>query len=469
MSFIRTTLLASTLLIGTQAAMAETSLDQSSQKNLSLTIYQNGLGFVEDLRQAPLQQGAQTIAFEDISSQLIPDSLLISGKGFNVMERRLAFDLLTPAILLQKSIGQEVTFRRLNPVTGLDELIRAKVLSTQGGLVIERDGKIETGQPGNLVLDDLPNGLRPKPALMTDLQVAQSGETDLGLAYLTNGVKWHSSYSAEISPDEKSISLKAWANLTNTSGTDYKNVDIRVAAGRINRSPAPRPVPAMMKAAAPRGMVMDGAAEMTANAPQAIGGIHLYQLPVQVDLNNKETKQVALIKPLEFDAKRTLVHRFNPVYGAMRNDSSQPVHPNIEVSFENTSGQPLPNGTARLYRKNKDNALTFVGEDTLKQTPNGSVAALVPGQSFDVTLKRIQTDYQVDGKYRFEAAYKILIKNAKKTAEKVRIIDSFPGEWALEESNIVPKDKAARNATWEIEVPGESEKVLTYRVEIRTR
>ncbi len=470
MSFLRNALYASTLFISTQAALADTTLDQTSQKDLALTIYQNGLGFVKDLRTAPLAVGPQTLAFEDISSQLIPDSLLISGEGFIVEQRRFAFDLLNPGILLEKSVGQDVTFRRLNPVTGKDELIKAKILSTQGGLVIERDGKIETGQPGSLVLESLPEGLRPRPALMADVNSSTAQDTDLLVAYLTNGIKWHGSYSVKINQDSTSVSLKSWANLTNTSGADYKNVDVSVAAGRVNRQSGGRPVPMMTKAA-PRAMAMamDSAVESTAAAPSSVGGIHLYKLPTRVDLNNRETKQVALMKPLTFDAKRVLVKSFGPSYGHRAGQVAQPVRPDIELSFKNTSDLPLPSGTARLYREDEKGEMQFVGEDRLKQTPKGNTVKLRPGQSFDVTMTRTQTEFQQDGKYRFEAAYKVVIKNAKDKPETVRVTENFQGEWELIKTSVQPKEKLARNANWEFEVPANGEKILTYRVGVRTR
>lgn len=469
MSHLRTSVfLASTLLISTSVG-AETALDRHHQKDLGLTIYQNGLGFVRDQRQISLKKGEQDIAFEDVSAQLVPDSLLIAGDGFSIKERSFAFDLLTPAMLLEKSVGQTVTFRKSNPVTGKDELIKAKVLSNQGTLIIERDGKIEVGAPGSLVLEELPEGLRAKPSMMAKLDVKETGNLDLALGYLTNGLNWHASYSVEVAEDGKSLSMKSWANLTNTSGVDYKNARLNLAAGTINRKVAPRPQMMLAKGSAPRAMAMDSVAETTASLPQALGGIHLYQLPASVDLDQKETKQVALAKPVTFKSKRVLVKRFGPVYNAMRYQSDTPVHPDIELSFTNITGQPLPNGLARLYRKDAAGVLQFVGEDQLDQTPKGQNAKLYPGQSFDVTMVRSQTDYNVIGKHAFAAEYKLVIKNAKKTKETVRVEETFPGEWNLEKTSHKIAKTEGQIATWMIDVPAGGETVLTYRVSVKTR
>ncbi|WP_028879598.1 DUF4139 domain-containing protein [Terasakiella pusilla] len=469
MTHIRPGLFFAATLLASTSALSETALDQSHQKDLGLTIYQNGLGFVRDQRAVKLDKGVQDIAFEDISAQLIPDSLLISGNNFAIKERRFAFDLLTPSVLVEKSLGKTVTFRKTNPVTGKDELIQAKILSNQGSLIIERDGKIEVGQPGNLVLDQLPAGLRAKPSMMAEIEVLKKGDLDLALGYLTSGLNWHASYSVEVAPDGKSLSMKSWANLTNTSGVDYQNATLNLAAGSINRQAAPRVQMMQAKGAVQSMAMMDSVPETMAMAPQSLGGIHLYQLPNKVNLAQKETKQVALSKPVTFKSERVLVKRFGPVYGALNHQSETPVHPDIELSFENTTGQPLPNGLARLYRKDNQGNLQFIGEDNLNQTPKNAVAKLHPGQSFDVTLKRTQTDFDVDGKDRFNAAYEIVIKNAKANAETVRIEETFPGEWKLEKSSHKLSESQGQRAIWEIDVPANGETKLTYRINVQTR
>jgi len=474
MLFVRPLLCASALFMASGLnAYADMTLDVSHQKTLSLTIYQNGLGFVRDLREASLKKGLNSVAFEDVSSQLIADSLLISGSGFRINERRFSFDVLNPRVLLEKSIGKEVAFLRMNPVTGKDELIKAKILSTQGQVIIERDGHIEVGQPGRLVLNSLPDGLRARPALLANLETKAAIKTDLALAYLTNGLNWNTSYSAELNDAGTSMTLHSWANLTNTSNLDYKNVELSLAAGSVNRRSSPKPQMMMMSKGAPRAMSMDmgGAVESMAAPAQALGGIHLYALPNRLDLNNKETKQVALMPATTLKTKRVLVQRFQPVYGTLRQQAATPLHPNIELSFTNNSKQPLPDGLVRLYRKHSDGKIYFIGEDRLQQTPKDVKAKLHPGKSFDITLLRKQTEYTTAGlaKNNFIASYEVTLKNAKKTAETVRIEESFPGEWDLKKSNHKLSKQQGNLAIWEIEIPAGGEETLSYRVHVRRR
>jgi len=468
MSFAKALALGSVMAVSATALQAETVLDQTQRTDLSLTLYQNGLGFVRDVRKAKLDGGEQTFVFEDVSRQLTPDSLLISGQGFFVQERRFDFDLLTPPALLEKSVGKTVQFRRFNSVTGKDDLISAKILSAKGLVVIERDGKIEVGQPGRLIVDQLPEGLRAKPALTAKIKGMQTGETSLALAYLSNGLQWHTSYSAEIGVDGKSLVMQSWANLTNTSGVDYNNASLSLAAGQINREhSAPPRLEKMARADTMAMRTMGAAPEMAANAPQALGGLHLYDLGRQVDLKDQETKQVALMAPLSLASERVLVQRFGPTYGQYRG-GDQPVHPRVEIRFDNNAEAPLPDGVVRLYRRDQAGELQFVGEDKLARIPRGGEAVLHPGESFDVTLKRTQTDFERAGENSFEAAYQVVIKNARDTKETVRVEEAFPGQWDLEDSS----HKAIREnnrAVWKVDVAAGKTQTLTYRVKVRLR
>ncbi|WP_417840632.1 DUF4139 domain-containing protein [Terasakiella sp.] len=469
MSFSRPFLLsAAVLALGAGALHAETVLDQRQRNDLSLTLYQNGLGFVRDVRKANLTGAEQTFVFEDISTQLTPDSLLISGKGFRVLERRFDFDLLTPNALLEKSVGQTVHFRRFNSVSGKDDLIEAKILSAQGQTIIERDGRIEVGQPGQLVIESLPEGLRAKPALTAKVDAAKKGETTMALAYLSSGLKWHTSYSAELAGDGKSLVLQSWANLTNTSGVSYRAANLSLAAGQVNRQTVARNFNRMVRAEAAPMMDMGAAVAKTAQPPQALGAIHLYNLPDKVDLNDNETKQVALMHPLNFKSERELVQRFGPTYGEMNFDSP-PAHPQVELTFNNTSKNPLPDGILRLYRRDAQGQLQFVGEDNLTRTPKDGKATLHPGESFDVTIERNQTSFERKGKDSFNAAYKIVIKNAKDSAETVRIEEAFPGQWSLSDTSTKPDSQKNNTAIWKIKVPAGKEKILTYQVSVRLR
>ena len=57
-------------------AFAETNVPQSAVKNLSVTVYNNGLGLVKDTRGVPFEKGTNTVSFAGVSAQIQPETAL---------------------------------------------------------------------------------------------------------------------------------------------------------------------------------------------------------------------------------------------------------------------------------------------------------------------------------------------------------------------------------------------------------
>src|SRR5690606_41831958 len=80
--------------------------------------------------------GRSTITFPDVSAMIRAETLSFAAEDTAIVEQNFDFDLLTPAKLMEKAIGQTVTLLRTNPATGQETRERATVLSTAGGVVI---------------------------------------------------------------------------------------------------------------------------------------------------------------------------------------------------------------------------------------------------------------------------------------------------------------------------------------------
>src|SRR5690606_10347031 len=117
--------------------------DPTAQGDVSVTIYNNGLGLVPDVRQLEIAAARSTLAFPDVAAQIRPETLSFAAEGTGIVEQNFDFDLLTPQKLMEKAIGQTVTLVRTNPATGQETRERATVLSTAGGVVIQVGDRIE--------------------------------------------------------------------------------------------------------------------------------------------------------------------------------------------------------------------------------------------------------------------------------------------------------------------------------------
>ncbi len=102
-----------------------------------MTIYADDLALVQDKRDIAVQGGRQRIEFADVSARIRPETASLTAPDISIVEQNFDFDLLTPAKLMEKAVGQEVTLVRVNPSNGAETREQAQVLATNGGVVPE--------------------------------------------------------------------------------------------------------------------------------------------------------------------------------------------------------------------------------------------------------------------------------------------------------------------------------------------
>jgi hypothetical protein len=133
---------------------------------------------------------------------------------------------------------------------------------------------------------------------------------------------------------------------------------------------------------------------------------------------------------------------------------------------------PLPKGTIRVYKKDKAGNAQFVGEDNIDHTPRNEKVRLKLGESFDVTADKKQSDFKLlpnpaKGARLHEAAFEIVLKNAKKETAAVTVLEPIPGDWKIVSESQRSTKPTSNTASWKIDIPPEGKTTLTYRVQIR--
>ncbi len=461
--------LSAAALVG-QAGAQESRLGAEERTALAVTIYGGGLALVRDQRAAVLKQGGNRLAFEGVSRQMIPSSAVLgSGAGVRVAEIDYDFDLLTPEALLRRSVGREVEVVRTHPTTGEDTVETATLLGAEGGVVLRYRDRVEIGMPGRLVFKHLPEDLRPLPSLVAGVNSDAAGRRELELSYLTTGLSWQADYVVALDETTGRLDIAGRATLTNVSGTDYREASVGLIAGQVNRvsQPAPRPQYRTMEMAA--AMSAD-AASMPAR--EAVGDLHLYRLERPVTIDDRQTKQVALLAAEGVPFVREYISEAGVQVFGRQPGEPRPTHPQVVLRFDNAEadgpGIPLPAGVARVYTRDSTGAKRLLGEDQLDNTPVGESVELTPGEAFDVTVKRRQTDFVRAGLPDgvFESAYRLEVNNAKAEEVTVKLVEIIPGDWKILEESAAHETETAERLVWRLAIPAKGTAELTYRVRV---
>lgn len=445
---------------------AEEVIGTTRQQSLNMVIYNNNRALVKDIRSVPLVLGKNEIAFSGISNEIIPTSVLLTGKNIHFLENNFNYDILSYDALLQKSVGQMVTAEYMNPKTGIIDTNQAELLAVNGDTPVLRiNGKIDSSYPGRILFNTIPPNLRSKPTLVMSVLSDVAMEQDLTLNYLATGLSWDASYVAEINKNGNTVNLNGWVSLTNHSNTDFYNTKLQVVAGDINLiEDRIQPMPTMDR------MVKSMSSFNMAHA-ENIGDYHIYTLPRETDILSQQTKQVSLLNAENVN----IIKSYEFYNNLMRSNAidRKNIKPNIKIQFDNKSennlGIALPRGIVRLYQADSAGNMIFVGEDQINHVGNMETVTLNMGDAFDISADVKQTTNREISPVLIEKSFEITLRNGSKNPVNITIKEDFFGTVSLIQSNIEPSEKTTNQCIWKINVLPETTTNLTVTLQEKLR
>jgi hypothetical protein len=448
---------------------ASTSDDQTG---VALTIYNVNLGLVKDQRQIKLFKGIGDLRFMDVSAQIIPTSVhiksLVNPETLQVLEQNYEYDLLSPQKLLDKYVGKEVKLYTKSPYTEREEVVTATLLSNNGQPIFKIGDEITFGHPGRIVFPGVPENLNAKPTLVWMLENSLPSTQKIEASYLTSGINWHSDYVVTLNDRDDRADLSGWVTIDNHSGATYKNATLKLVAGDVNRAKNEYEYKDKML------RVAEAAAK--APAPQfkedSFFEYHIYTLERSATVKDNQTKQISLVTANDIPVKKELLYYganyyYYNRYGDAMSNQKVGVFVEIQNKKEHNLGIPLPKGTVRVYKADKDGSLQFVGEDSIDHTPKDEKVRIKLGDAFDVVGSRKQTDWKKIAYDTYEAAFEISLRNHKKEDVMVKVVEPIPGDWIMLSSSHEHRKTEAFTAEFNISVPKDKEVKLTYRVRMR--
>lgn len=227
--------------LGTATALAEANVYSPRPDKVSLTIYREGLALVTETRRVELPAEPVTLVFQGVVDSLLPRSAVMDGAGRPAAETDFRFDRLTPASLLQRSVGKLVTLVRTAPRSGVVSRLEATVVSAGKGVVLRsvegNEALYCTGLPERLEFAELPGALTPTPTLSVRLAAGAPGPRTIRISYLASGFSWRADYVAHLDGAARRMHLTGWLTLHNDTGSAFAQAEVQVVAGRLNLLP----------------------------------------------------------------------------------------------------------------------------------------------------------------------------------------------------------------------------------------
>jgi hypothetical protein len=447
----------------------------ADQSDLAITVYNSNLALVRDVRQLNLASGESRLRFMDIAASINPSTVhfrsLTEPTKLSVLEQNYEYDLLDPNKLLQKFVGREVTLVRPKLSSGTTEYdeVKATLLSLNGSPVWKIGNEVVTGLSYESIrFPELPENLYERPTLLWTLQNSGARRHKVEASYLTSNLAWSADYVLNVGKDESNGDLDGWVTLVNHSGTAFKNAQLQLVAGDLNRVVA--------RAGGNMREAMDSVAKSAA-APafqqESFSEYHLYSLGRRTSIFDQESKQISLLNASRFPLQKIFVVNGQSYYYRNGAQPGAPVKDPVQVfyKFKNEDkaglGMPLPAGTIRVYQADSRGGSLFVGEDHIDHTPKDESISLHIGNAFDIVAERKQTDYKKLSDRLYEYEYEITLRNHKDTPITVEVNEPIGGDWEMVSSTYKFTKTAAFAAQFQVPVEKDGTSVLKYRVRVR--
>jgi hypothetical protein len=470
----------------------------------SLTIYNQNFGVVRDTVTLDLKAGANDIKYSETTAHLEPDSVILrdpTGKvKLQVLEQNYRNDPVSQELLLSLFEGKTIEFyapQQNKP----DRIIQGKIIRSgyagnsqqamqrygqsgyfnggiaQGQPIIEVDGKVQFGLPGQPIFPSLGDDTILKPMISWKINADANAKVDAELAYVTGGMSWEADYNVVAPENSDIVDVIGWVTMDNQTGKSFEHAKIKLMAGDVNKIQNQNAAPmAQLAMKAARDEVASAVTE------KALDEYHLYSLPRPTTLHDGETKQVEFIHATGVKAPKVYVYdgaeidwnqmRYNLAgirrsqeFGAQCN-TKVAVLREFKNSEENHLGMPLPKGRVRLYQADGQQ-LEFTGENVIDHTPKDELLKIYTGNAFDLVGERRQTMFKVSNANDWaDEAFEIKLRNHKKEPVEIRVVEHlFRGtNWEITQKSADFKQVNAQEIEFTVALKPDEEKVLTYQV-----
>lgn len=394
----------------------------------------------------PRNKEVTEIEFMDIALEIEADSVLIDG--LDVLEQSYNSDLISKERLLEKYLGEVITVRNAE----LDEEVKIRLLAISENVIGELvdTGDIIIDPVGQLVLPALPSGLLTKPALTWKITAVEQ-DTEVKVSYLTQGLEWQASYVAEISGSQ--LALMGRVQLTNRSGIDFLESRLKLTAGKVNRYMDAHPINTRA------GLFANSEKLDSFFEEHSFADHHSYTIDRPVSILHAQKKQIGFLKIREA--------AFRKLYKVEADSKQAKVIMEFDNTTTNNLGIPLPKGVLKVYEKDHDGEIEFIGENVIRHTAAKQKVSLLIGEAFDIVSKSKEKKRDKHGNFEY-VTYVYKLQNHKSEYVRIEVNHHIPDRiWQMESSTHDYELKQSDELEFRVHIPANKivEVEFTYKVD----
>jgi hypothetical protein len=499
-----------------QAGVAQ---KQVTGPQTALTIYNQNFALVRTPVDLDLKAGTTEVTKTDVTTQVEPDSVVlrdpVGKQPIHIVEQNYDGSLRVQAQMLAKFEGRTIDFV-VPSANGEQKVVQGKIVragavpqydlidlygpnyfyqmnqpNQQEEPLIEVDGKLRYGLPGTPLFPSDAQGLTLKPTLRWLITSDRPAKIAAELDYITKGLRWDATYNviapAEDAPAGQRLEMVGWVNVTNQSGTDFHDASLQLMAGDISKLQNMNGGSALGALSSAQVMVNGAEGGQQPISQKSFDEYHLYDLHRTTSLLDHQSKQIEFLNAAEIAADRVYVYdgfKIDNLQNGMRylqwnqenfgggtsTNKKVWVMQEFKNSEQNHLGMPLPKGRMRFYRQETGGRLQFIGENVIDHTPKDETIRVFLGDAFDITGERTRTDFktrQNGGTRTITETYKVVLKNAKSTAAKVRVVEHLyrTANWEISANTDPFVKRDSQTVEYNVEIPANGEKAVSYTVE----
>jgi hypothetical protein len=240
------------------------------------------------------------------------------------------------------------------------------------------------------------------------------GEATIEITYFTSGITWSSDYICIANPDETNMSFEGFVRVTNNSGEEYEDAQVRLVVGKINlvekiaqlakipmsevskleagqKDQFRREVAGkvMARGGGNRGLAMDAAApEEKQIIKEGLSEYFIYTVEGTETIPNGWSKRMRSFEGQTVPFK--IQYRYRPQEYGDQLVRMYLLTNNKESKLGET---PLPDGVVRVFRQNGREGLSYLTQQQIKYIPIGDKIELNLGVDPEVIFELVKLRY----------------------------------------------------------------------------